>query len=76
MGIGEIGLCLELVRGIQQHGAQVAGVFEVVRLQLKMAAMCVRDDAEVVRGSSRGSVLSWLLHELIVRIYFNAHNKL
>lgn len=73
MGIGEIGLSLELVRGIQQQGAQVAGVLQIVRLQPKMAAKCVRDDAEVVRSSSGGSELSWLLHRLFVRIYFNAH---
>lgn len=56
LGIGQIWLGLELVRSFQQQGAQVAGVFEVVGLQLEVAAQGVRHDALVVRASTDGSV--------------------
>lgn len=41
VSVGEVRLCLKLVRSIQQLGAQVSGVFEVLRMQLEVVTQWI-----------------------------------
>ena len=52
-----LGRCLQFICSVQQQGAQVSGVFEVVRLQMDVAAKCICHFVVVVRVATHGPVL-------------------
>lgn len=70
--VDQIRLGLELVGGFQQQGAQVTGVFEVVGLQLQVAALGVRHFTVGVRPAAARAVLGLVGHLMCAYKYLRA----